>query len=55
MGQAEFPHNIIANSEQIKEFLLVSHDKGVMALKRVFFVLENVRGSFVKAVTSFCK
>ncbi|MBW2259774.1 MAG: hypothetical protein JRF18_04905 [Deltaproteobacteria bacterium] len=49
-----FSHNIIANGEQIKEFLLLSDGQGVMALKKTFFVLENVRWSFVKAFTSFC-
>jgi hypothetical protein len=49
-----FSHNIIANGEQIKGFLLLSDDQGVMALKKTFFVLENVRWSFVKAFTSFC-
>jgi len=46
-------HNIIANGEQIKEFLLLSDGQGVMALKKTFFVLENVHWSFVKAFTLF--
>lgn len=47
-------YNIIANGEQIKEFLLLSGDQGVMALKNTSFVLENGRWSFVKAFTLFC-
>jgi hypothetical protein len=54
MGQIDFFHNIIANDRQIKEFLLLSNDQGVMALKKTLFVLENVRGSFVTAFTSLC-